>query len=344
MSEITERQEQILGLVIRDYIETAQPVSSSRLVDHFGLQVSSATVRNDLLALTKSGYLRKPHSFAGRVPTEVGFRYFVRQIMGHTELPTNTKRTIVHQFYQVGPDIERWMRLAASILANQAQAASLVTAPHLQKNVFKHVELISTYGRQVLMVLVLEGGEVSQQMLALGEPVTQEQLTGVAQRLNQVCGGLNLEQINENLVPMSSLESDIVKLIIDDMLRLSAFSTGQVYRDGFSNVLVEPEFGEAEAARNALRILEERPLLDDLLTRTVLSSDAGIVHVLIGGEGRWEELRDCSVVLARYGEPGLATGTLGVLGPIRMSYGRSISTVRFLANLMSDLVSDVLAE
>ena len=121
----------------------------------------------------------------------------------------------------------------------------------------------------------------------------------------------------------------------------SEILSGEVYRDGLSHVLSEPEFGEMETARKALRILEERPLLEDLLARTVMNSDMGGVQVLIGGEGTWEELRECSVVLSRYGVPGLATGTVGVLGPIRMPYGRTISTVRFVANLLSDLVSEI---
>jgi heat-inducible transcriptional repressor len=344
MEDLSERQKFILALIIRDYIETAQPVGSQRLVEHYKLDVSSATVRNDMLALTELGYLRQPHTSAGREPTEDGYRYFVRQLMGHTELPAPTKRTIVHQFYQAGTDVDRWMRLAASVLAHQAQAASLVTAPRSDRAIFKHLELIGTHGRQVLMVLVLSGGKVNQQMLALAEPVPQEQLSQVAQLINRLCQGLDSEGIAKLASLSSALEQDIQKLITDDMRRSGEAVAGELYRDGLTHVLAEPEFGEADVARRALRILEERPLLDDLLSRTVLSGEMGGVQVLIGGEGTWEELRECSMVLARYGAPGLATGTLGVLGPMRMPYGRTISTVRFVADLLSDLVEDMLAE
>jgi heat-inducible transcriptional repressor len=342
MDILTERQKLILALVIRDYIETAQPVGSKRLVEAFRLDVSSATVRNEMVALTEMGYLRQPHTSAGRVPTEDGYRYFVRQLMGHTELPVTTKRTIVHQFYQAGSDLDHWMRLAASVLAHQAQAASLVTAPRSARPSFKHLELIGTRGRQVLMVLVLADGEVSQQMLALAEPVSQEQLSAAAQLLTQLCDGLDSESIAGISTALSTLETDILKLVVDEMQRTTVVSTGEIYRDGLTNVLAEPEFGEADVARRALRIFEERPLLDDLLNRTVLSSEMGGVQVLIGGEGTWEELRDCSMVLARYGVPGL-TGTLGVLGPMRMPYGRTISTVRFVAGLLSNMVEDMFA-
>jgi heat-inducible transcriptional repressor len=344
MNDLTERQKLILTLVITDYIETAQPVGSVYIVEHWGLDVSSATVRNELVALTEMGYLRQPHTSAGREPTEDGYRYFVRQLMGHTDLPAPTKQTITHQFYQAGADVDHWMRLAASVLAHQSQAASLVTAPHPEHSIFKHLELIGTRGRQVLMVLVLSGGEVSQQMLSLAEPVSQEQLSAVAQTINRICLGLDSDGIAALMTPATALEQDILKLVAGEMRRSGDVITGELYRDGLTHVLSEPEFGEMDVARRALRILEERPLLEDLLARTVLSTERGGVQVLIGGEGTWEELRECSMVLARYGAPGLATGTLGVLGPMRMPYGRTISTVRFMSGLLSNLVEDMLTE
>lgn len=344
MPEREERQKLILALVIHEYVDSAQPVGSTHLVERYELGISSATVRNTLADLTEAGYLRQPHTSAGRVPTEEGYRYFVRQLMGQFDLPSPVKNTITHQFYQAGHDIERWMRLAASVLAHQSQAASLVTAPVPEQARFKHIELIATHGRQVLLVLVLSGGEVSQQMLVLAEPVSQEQLSATANRLNSVCQGLNNEGVNALPEPADMLEQDMLKLIRDEMNRVGAARAGEVYRDGLSNVLGEPEFAEPETARKALRVLEERSLLEDLLARTVLTHGVEGVQVLIGGEGTWQELRDCSVVLARYGVPGMATGALGVLGPIRMSYGRTISTVRFVSALLSDLIAERMAE
>lgn len=344
MAELTERQRLILALIIREYIETAQPVGSESLQKRYQLDASPATIRNEMAVLTEAGYLRQPHTSAGRVPTEEGYRYFVRQLMGHIELPTDTKRTITHQFYQIGYDPDRWMRLAASVLAQQAKAASLVTAPHVEQARFKHLELISTRGRQVLMVLVLAGGDVRQQMLTLAEPVTQEQLSAAANHLNQLLSGLGLEAISALSPPMDALEADLVRLIVEELRHASQLLGSEVYRDGLTHVLSQPEFSESESARKALRILEERPLLEDLLTRTLETTNVGGVQVLIGGEGTWEELRDCSMVLGRYGAPGLATGALGVLGPIRMAYGRSISTVRFVAGLLSDLVVELHSE
>jgi heat-inducible transcriptional repressor len=344
MNGLTERQKLILALIIHTYIETAQPVGSKALIDRYKLDTSSATIRNDMVELSEAGYLRQPYTSAGRVPTEEGYRYFVRQLMGQTELPMNTRRTIAHQFYQAGRDVNRWMRLAASVLAHQSQGASLVTSPRPESARFKHLSLISTHGRQVLMVMVWSGGQVRQQMLTLAEPVSQEQLSAAAGHINVVCEGLDSDAISALTGQFDALEQDVIKLIREELERMKQVVSGEVYRDGLTNVLAEPEFAESESARKALRVLEERSMLEDLLSRTVLTSSMDEVQVLIGGEGTWEDLRDCSMVLARYGAPGLVTGALGVLGPTRMAYGRTVSTVRFVSGLLSDLVIEMLAE
>jgi heat-inducible transcriptional repressor len=350
MTELTERQKFILALVVHEYARTAAPVGSRFLVEQYHLDMSSATVRNELAALTEQGYLRQPHTSAGRVPTEEGYRYFVGRLLQETVLPESVRHTITHQFYQMRHDVDQWMHLAASVLAHQSRAASLVTAPHPETLRFKHLELISTRGRQVLMVLVLFGGEVRQRLLTLAEPVSQEQLSNTAQRLTGILLEKNSGAISALRVQISGLDLEIANCIIEDMEQARSVLAGEVYMDGLSNVLSEPEFSGPEDARRALRLLEERSLLQDLLKRTVLSppgshgSNINSVQVLIGGEGNWDELRQCSVILARYGTPGLATGTLGVLGPMRLPYGRTISTMRFLSTLLSDLVNDTLLE
>jgi len=344
MLELTDRQKTLLMLVVRDYIETAQPVGSLHLVELYRLDMSSATIRNEMAALTEMGYLRQPHTSAGRVPTEDGYRYFVSQMIHHVELPEAVQHTISHQFHQSRPEVEQWMTLAASVLANQSQAVSLITAPHAEKSRYKHVELISTQGRQVLMVLVMLGGEVNQQILTVAEPVTQERLSKVALRINQDFQGKTIDEISALPSRTDALEVDIITLITQDMRRAAARVSGNLYYDGLSNVLAEPEFNASDDARRALRLFDERSTLQQLLSRTVLNSGPGSVQVLIGGEGAWEELRQCSMVLARYGVAGHVTGMLGVLGPMRMSYSKTIPTVRFVASLLSELVNETFAE
>jgi heat-inducible transcriptional repressor len=342
MNDLSERQHIILALVVRDYIEHAEPVGSKRLVEHYKLDLSSATIRNEMVTLTEMGYLRSPHTSAGRVPTEDGYRYFVTHMVYQVDLPGSARDTISHQFYQARQDVEQWMPLAASILAHHSRAASIVTAPHSERSHFKHVELIATQGRQVLMVLVLTGGEVSQQILTLAEPVGQERLSAAADRLNQVCLSETTEGIAAMPARADTLERDILTLVLQDMNRGEQRVSGEIFLDGLTNVLSEPEFLESGDARRAVRLFEERSLLQDLLARTANNASVGGVQVLIGGEGKWEDLKECSVVLARYGIPGLVTGTLGVFGPMRMPYARTIPTVRFMADLLSGLVSETM--
>jgi len=340
LERLSERQKLILGLVVQEYVESAQPVGSKSIVAHYGLDVSSATVRNEMAELTESGFLRQPHTSAGRVPTEEGFRFFVGELMHRQELPASTKHTISHQFYQARHETQQWMRLAASVLANQSHAASLITPPQSQLARFKHLELILITGREVLMVLVLENGQVIQQMLALKEVFSQERLSSTAEQLNNLMRGTTLPTMKAPSAEMGTLAAEIFKLVQAELHRMEEGLAGEVFHDGWTNMLAEPEFSDSDAAQRALRVFEERPLLENLLTQTMTNSEIGGVQVLIGGEGRWEELNDFSLVLARYGAAETASGYLGVLGPIRMAYGRAVSTVDYVAGLLSEMVAE----
>ena len=342
--ELTERQKLLLTLIVHEHSRTALPVASNALVRQYSLPMSSATVRNEMTALTEMGYLRQPHTSAGRVPTEEGYRYLVSHLLNPTTLPATTRNTISHQFYQSPQGLDQWLPLAASVLASHSQAASIVTAPHSERATFKHLELIATRATQVLMVMVLVGGEIRQAFLSLDTPVSQEALSQVAARFNDLCRSATLETLDKLPVPSDSLDQQVLRAIRDQLSQVGKLVTGEVYLDGLTNVLAEPEFAEMDMARSALRVLEERPLLNDLISRTIMTEKVGGVQVLIGGEGTWEELRDCSVILTRYGVPGLLTGTLGVLGPMRISYGRTISTIRFVAGLLTDLVSQTMVD
>lgn len=342
MEKLTSRQQLVLGLVVREYVDNTTPVSSRALVEQYGLQVSTATVRNELARLEELGYLTHPHTSAGRVPTHEGYRYFVERLLGQVELPLHERRTIAHQFHQARQDFEQWMPLAASVLAHTARGAAVVTAPLAEEPRYKHLQLISTRERMVLLVLVLSGGTVKQQMLTLAEPFGQEALSETSDRLNQLCTGLTASEIVNRLDTLRPFEANVASLVVDIMNRVHVHAAGDIYRDGLSEVLQEPEFTEAEKAVGLIRVVEEPRFLEAVLTDT-LGPEVGSVHVLIGGEGRWEDLYACSLVLARYGVSGFTTGALGIVGPTRMLYGRAISAVDFVAGLLSELVYNMYA-
>jgi heat-inducible transcriptional repressor len=329
--QLTERQEYILDLVIRTYIKTGVPVGSKMLVTLYELDISSATVRNELAALGEMGYLVQLHTSAGRIPTETGYRYFVQKLLGEFHLPLHERQMIRHQFHQARLDMNQWMQLAAAILAHTSRGASFVTAPQRRVNRFKHLQLISTQGRLVLMIVVLTGGEVNQQMLTLAEPVPQNRLSAVAQRLNEAYNNVTGDEIVANTYQLDTLEYEVTRLILDVLQRADQRAISDIYRDGLVNLL------DDEGTRHAVRFLEERTLLADVITGAQMTGVQG-VHVLIGGEGRWEELKDCTIILSRYGVVEQFSGTVAVIGPTRMPYGRNVAAVRYIADLMSGLL------
>jgi heat-inducible transcriptional repressor len=363
MTELSKRQEYILSLIVSEYVHAPTPVSSKLLVEKYDLQVSTATVRNDMAKLEELGLIASPHTSAGRAPTEEGYRYFVQRLIGDSELSTAEYLMIRHQFHQTGLNIEQWLRLAASVLANTARSASLVTSPVGNIMRFKHLELINTQGRLALMVLVLEGGDVRQQMLTLAEPVSQENLSQVTARINAVCVGLRAEQIQALAAHQPTLDQEIMGLAAD-LLAQADKRHHVVYYDGLVNILdpnvlldrldvdnpqEREELTKAlaavdnEGARQTLRLLEQQNLLEEILAEALSPYVEG-VQVMIAGEGRWEELSHTSMVLAGYGVRGQATGAVGVLGPTRLHYGRAISAVRYVAGMMSDLLIDIYGE
>jgi heat-inducible transcriptional repressor len=336
--ELTPRQQTILNLIVHTYIASAAPVSSKAILELAGINVSSATIRNDMAVLEEGGFLTHPHTSAGRMPTDKGYRYFVERLLGDIELPTDERNTIRHQFHQARLEMSQWMQLAAAVLARSSRGAALVTAPQLDLPRMRRVELISTQSHLVLLILVFQGGTVRQRILTLQEPMDQATLTSAAAKLNGQYSGLDSMAIRAKTVDLTEFELDVHGLMLE-LMSDDAPPINDVYRDGLTEVLQQPEFVSQSDARALVNAMEEPDFLRD-----VLSSKVGSVQVVIGGEGRWRDLSSCSMVLARYGVEGFATGTLGVLGPTRMPYGRAISAVRYVADLMSDLVSDLYNE
>ncbi len=341
MTVLSERQKLVLALLVRDYVETAEPISSGRLVSNFHLDVSSATVRNEMAVLEQRGFLFQPYTSAGRVPTKEGYRYYVQQLMGENQLPVHIQEMIRHQFYQARHDVDDWLSLSASVLAQHSQGAAIVTPLHTEKARFKHISLLSTRGRQVLVVIILNSGEVHQQTLVLDETLIQDQLTMIAARINQLAAGMDANELEEiELGAENSVFKEIYRAVSQTIKAAEVISSGDVYRDGLANMLSEPEFSEPEKAKQTLEIFEDRAMLDDLLSRTVFNSDGPGVHVIIGGEDTWEQLEETSFILASYGSKDHAMGAIGILGPLRMSYSRGVSTVRFVSELISELISE----
>ncbi len=336
--ELTPRQQSVLGMVVRHYVATAQPVSSKALLELSGIDFSSATIRNEMATLEAAGYLTHPHTSAGRVPTDKGYRYFVERLIGDVELASEERNTIRHQFHQARLEMGAWMQLAAAVLARASHSAALITAPQIEMPRVKHIELISTQPYLVLVILVLNGGTVRQHLLPIAEACDQAMLSAITNKFNAAYVGLDASAIQQKKTELNELETQIAQQLTKLMIVTPAQSSEYV-RDGLTQVLQEPEFVSQMDAHALMTALEQPNLLSEALNAPI-----GTAQVIIGGEGRWRELSTCSVVLTRYGVEGFATGALGVVGPTRMPYRRAIGTIRYVADLMSDLVSEMYGE
>ena len=337
LPELADRQRDILRAVIREFISTAQPVASGALVRRYALPVSSATVRNELAELEDLGLLTHPHTSAGRVPTDLGYRYFIESLMPETALRPEEQLTVSHQFQQAQRDTAQWLRLAASTLARLTAEASIVTQPAGTKSALKHVEAVPIHDRRVLIVAVLEGGAVRQQLLDLDQPATADELRALGQRLTHTRHGVDAATLSDAAMSEHGVAQQIVRALGRMLAETEAARASDVYYDGIQNILAQPEFGPGDPARlrEMVALLEDRTRLAELLPPVI---GLGEVHVAIGAENRVEPLLDCSLVFGRYGGTSGVVGYVGVVGPRRMDYARSIGAVSFVGRLMSDLV------
>ena len=332
---LTDRQDQILALLIRIFTDDGIPVGSKTLVERFKLSVSSATVRNELSYLDAMGYLVQPHTSGGRVPTEKGYRYFVQRLLGEYELPKSEKQMIQHQFHQARIEISQWMGLATAVLARTSSGASFVTYPRSPLNRVKHIQLIATQGRMVLMILVMNGGEVSQQMLELAEAIPQPRLSQAAERLNKLMEGATATEVEIKLQGVDwLLEREVGRLMLEAVDRSDNRLISRVHRAGITNLIDDDE------TRAAVHLIEENSRLARVISSMFEENSSNGVQVAIGGDGRWEELKNCAIIMSRYGVGTNLMGEVAIVGPTRMPYGRNISAVRYVAGLMTEFISD----
>lgn len=343
LPELTRRQEEILSYIVKAYTDTPEPVSSKYLVDTYRLAFSSATIRNEMSVLEELGYIQQPHTSAGRVPTETGYRYFVRWLMHEQEaegLGRSDQKWIDERLKNAPVASDQQMTQAASALARVAQTAALVTPPRAVTSRFKHLELIGIQGRLVLMVLVLQGGMVHQQMLTLAETIPQQRLSDTADRMNTLLVGQTGSEVLARAVTLGMLERDIAELIADALQRGDNNHARQVYGDGLTEMITL--FSNSEGTQQAIRVIEERAVLNMILDN-MLTPLVNRVQVVIAGNGKWEELSHLSMVLSRYGVQGQVSGAVGVLGPTNINYERAISVVSYVSGLMTDLIKDLYA-
>jgi heat-inducible transcriptional repressor len=289
--------------------------------------------------LETAGYVQHLHTSAGRVPTDRGYRYFVHHLLGEVELPFSDQVMIRHQFRQVEMQLEQWMELAAVVLAEASGTVSVVSAPRPAVPRLRHFELIALQPRLGLLILVTADSAVRQVMVRWPDEADQETLSRLADTLVSEVRGLAADEIAAHTARASGLARFVLDQLTSALHALDAAERTEVRHSGIENILAQPEFsGGIVEAQRLLALLRGGSLLGALLPQMEAGRD---VQVFIGDENPADELRRFGVVVSTYGIGGEVTGVLGVLGPTRMAYGRSISSVRYMARLMSDLMMDL---
>ena len=340
------RAQAILRAVIEEYVTTAQPVGSAALVERYGLGVSSATVRNVLAELELAGLLGHPHTSAGRVPTEHGYRYYVESIVDSVPLPAVEQLMIRHQFGQVEFASEHWFRLAATTLASLTRSAGLATPAKPRAAHLRRIDLVAISDRMASVIMVLREGSLRQVLLTLDEPADQETLNRIAARLNDLKAGRTASEAEGRLArlpqddPSASILRRVGERIVRALREFDAAAVEDVFSDGLLNVMAAPEFSHSDKLRRVFGALEDRATLGGLVDRV---ARAGDVRIFIGHENPSSEMSDVSLVLAPYGKPGRGVGVVGVLGPTRMPYRQAIGTVRFVSGLLDELLDHLYA-
>ncbi len=334
---LTGRQQAILKLIVQEYVGTGRAVGSKGLTERYPVGVSSATIRNEMAELEAAGFVQHLHTSGGRVPTDQGYRYFVHHLMDAVELPSTDQIMIRHQFRQVEVQLDQWIGLAASVLAETAGNISVVTAPRPAVPRLRHFELIALQPRLALLILVTQESLIRQVMVHWPEEVEQDALSRLAYAVVPEVRGLTADEVATRVQGADPAARFVLDHLVAALRDLDAVERTEVRHSGLENILGQPEFAGADA-QSVLELLRGGAFLSAVLPQVGGGRE---VQVFIGDENPADELRRFGVVLATYGVDGAVTGILGVLGPTRMAYGRSISSVRYMARLMSDLMADL---
>ena len=333
---LSPRTETILKLIVGQYITKALPVPSHSINNDNELGVSSATIRNEMVRLEQEGYITRPHPSAGGVPLDKGYRCYVASL-GDVKLPPAEQRLVSHLFHQVELELEAWLDLAATLTSQNAQNMALISTLKPEACQFKRLELVSLQEFLALVVVVLRGAKVRQQLVAFDQVVSQQELTVIANKLSDVYSGVTASQIAAKSSGFSAVEQQIADCVVKLMEAEDDQQHDDSYIDGLHFTLNQPEFAHNRwLAQTLTELIEQRNLLKSIIPSRPACKG---VHVIIGKDNQAEALHDYSVVISRYGLPDEAEGTICVIGPTRMPYARTIATVGYLSLVLSGLVA-----
>lgn len=335
--ELDERKKKILKAVIANYLETGEPVGSRTISKYTDLNLSSATIRNEMADLEELGYIVSPHTSAGRVPTDKGYRFYVDNLMEEKEEIEEVKSSLLERVDRM----ELMLKQVAKVLAYNTNYATMVTAPNYRKTV-KFIQLSQVDLDNLLAVIVVEGNIIKNQMIRVNVPLDNEDVLKFNILLNTFLQGAALEDINLEMIQAMKKQAGDYEVILDQIFQgiveaIHEANELEIYTSGATNILKYPELGDISKTSELLETFEDKNELTHLLEKTINSESEEGIQVYIGDETPVQNMKDCSLVTATYKMPEGATGTIGIIGPKRMDYKKVVSTLKNLTIELDDI-------
>lgn len=337
-----ERKRRVLNAIINDYIATAEPVGSRTITKRYDLGVSPATVRNEMSDLTDEGYIEQPHTSAGRIPSAKGYRYFVDNLMERERLTPTQLQQIRQAMSGELSEMDRFMRSCVSMMSSLTNYPAFAAVPEKGRGRLENVQLVPLNQQQLLVVMLTSVGVIRHKVIELATPIAPQELAGIENGLKNALRGRELHSISSQLLHDLLLELHVRERMQAQALglleeALSFGSGNRIFTGGMMNMLSQPEFQDIDRLKNVAALLEADDQVKELLNK---GAGQGLITVTIGGEMPVEGARDCSMVVANYFINGEKAGSIGVLGPTRMSYGRTVSLMEQIAGELSRVLSD----
>ena len=338
MGTLTERQQEILNLIVGNYVASASPVPSQSIARRRGLGLSSATVRNEMAELEEEGYIRRRHVSGGGIPSDKGYRLHVQTLPEEPSLAGREERHVRTVLGDAPDDVDLWTSRAAEALAELVGNVSVVSRPKAAASKIKRVELVQLQDFLAMLILVLQEARVKQRILHLEEAATQSRLTALSNKFSAAYGGATYAGISRIEPAGSSLEQQVIEATRELLLAEEGERFGEPYATGLRHALSQPEFADASQARVFIDAFEDRQLLQEVLQGQLAES---LLSVVIGEEHEVDTFQGSSVIVSRYGSADGVGGYVAIVGPTRMEYGRSIASARLISTFMSRLVESL---
>ena len=337
--ELTDRQHIILKAIIQNYLETGEPVGSRTLSKSTDLNLSSATIRNEMADLEDMGYIFQPHTSAGRIPSDKGYRLYVDMLMADKEQELSDLKNVV---LEKSDKVDKVLKQAARVLANNTNYATMISAPINHKNTLKFIQLSQVDPAQIVAVIVMTGNVIKNKIIEVDEELGNETMLKLNMLLNTSLNGMSIEEINLGLLARLKDQAGIHSKVISDVLDAVADiihveDDMEIYTCGATNIFKYPELSDKQSAQEIISAFEEKQQLAELVTETLSNEENTGIQVYIGDETPVKTMKDCSVVTATYELGEGMRGTIGIIGPKRMDYEHVMKTLQTLKNELDTL-------